>query len=97
MARGAGDLLLAGMPWKVEELMVIKTRYRDIQLEEMRSSHIGHAVSFPPDLWEELRGKPLTIKTDPVFVDYGCGGPWYEVVGDEKQVGVCPHTAEIGD
>jgi hypothetical protein len=82
--------------------MIIKTRYRDIPLEE-----IGHSLLYPAE-WASKRGKPIEIIIDNGPIDPAtirsrnpaCDGiRWLTTHRNirGRNVMACEHIAELGD
>ena len=82
--------------------MTIRTRYRDIPYEEVRSLHNCPGFSWIGGIeeWEGRRGKFILIQTpSPGFAP--CGSQMFDVleVDGQPNLGLwaCEHIAEIGD
>lgn len=83
---------------------MIRTRYRDIPLEEAIQCAQPECPRHPGK-WEKRRGMPVAIETKALNSEtvghiFRCEGPFYET--DERSqdgliVTVCLHLVEIGD
>lgn len=82
--------------------MIILAKYRDIPWEEV-SPHVPRSREFNQRLWNEVRGKEISVKTPPLEEnpEYAlCEGPFYSLVhsdGTEADVLACIHYLDIGD
>ena len=86
----------------MNEKLIIETRYRDVDFDEVRK-----CITYPSNAteWDKWRGQPVQIETPALpaggEVRYRCErGPHFRIAAhlvDYQVVIVCGHVVEIGD